>query len=55
MSRPTDTHSVNSPSALTPDQVPRVLCALRAAAGEYLELGGEELEERIMPGFSSTN
>jgi hypothetical protein len=52
------TQSAQSPSALTPGQVERVRTALRSAAGEYaevLELGVEELEERIMPGFSSTN
>lgn len=43
---------------LTPEQVARVRTALRSAAGEYteaLELTGEELEERIAPGLSSTN
>jgi hypothetical protein len=47
-----------SPGALTEEQVDRVRTALRSAAGEYAEvheLGAEELEERIMPGFSSTN
>ena len=44
-----------SPGALTPEQVERVRTALRSAAGEYaeaLELGAEELEQRIMPGLS---
>ena len=44
--------------ALSPEQVQRVRTALRSAAGEYaevLQLGGEELEERIAPGFSGTN
>jgi hypothetical protein len=58
MSRHTYSQSPQSPDALTPAQVERVRTALRSAAGEYaepFELGAEELEERIMPGFSSTN
>ena len=58
MSRHTFSQSLQSPDALTPEQAARVRTALRSAAGEYaevLELGFEELEERIMPGFSSTN
>ncbi len=47
-----------SPSlgALTSEQVERVRTALRSAAGEYpevLELGAQELEERILPGFGN--
>ena len=58
MSRPIYTQSAQSFSALTPEQVERVHTALRSAAGESaeaLELGVEELEERIMPGFAGTN
>ena len=58
MSRHIPAQSAQSSSALTPDQLDRVRTALRSAAGEYaeaLELGAEELEQRIMPGFSSTN
>jgi|KBSSwiStaDraftv2_1062776.scaffolds.fasta_scaffold1562290_2 hypothetical protein len=44
-----------SPAELTPAQVERVRTALRSAAGEYVELTIEELEDRILPGFSSTN
>jgi hypothetical protein len=56
MSRHIYIQSAESPSALTPGQVERVRTALRSAAGEYagvLELGAEELEERIMPGLNS--
>jgi hypothetical protein len=55
MSRHPYTQVTQSPSALTSEQFERVRTALRSAAGEYLELGVEELEERILPGFSSTN
>ena len=58
MSHHTYTQSAQSPGALTPEQVERVRTALRSAAGEYaeaLELGVEELEQRIMPGLNSTN
>ena len=58
MSRHIHAQFAQSSSALTPEQVERVRTALRSAAGEYadvLELGAEELEARIMPGFSSTN
>ena len=53
---PMYTQSNQSPTALTPGQVERVRTALRAAAGEYaevLQLGAEELEERIMPGLNA--
>jgi hypothetical protein len=55
MSRHTFTRSAPSPDGLTPEQVERVRTALRATAGELLELGAEELEERIVPGFAGTN
>ena len=59
MSRHAYTHPIAGFSgALTVEQVERVRTALRSAAGEYaggLELSVEELEERIAPGFSSTN
>ena len=55
MSRHISTQFTQSPGALTPEQVERVRTALRSAAGECLELGPDELEERILPGFSSTN
>lgn len=50
--------AAQSPHALTSEMVERVRTALRSAAGEYaeaFELTGEELEERIAPGLSSTN
>ena len=55
MSRPIFTQTVSSPGALTPEQLERDRTALRSAAGEFLELGVEELEERILPGFAGTN
>ena len=58
MSHHTYTQSAQSPGALTTEQVERVRTALRSAAGEYaeaLELGAEELEQRIMPGLNIGN
>ena len=49
--------AAGSPGVLTLEQADRVRAALRAAAGEHtdVDLGGEELEERIMPGLMATN
>lgn len=55
MSRPLFYQSAKSPAALTPEQLERVRTALRSAAGEFVELGAEELEERILPGMVSNN
>ena len=55
MSAQVHTVSMQSLRTLTAEQAKRVRTALQSVAAERLELGGEELEERIMPGYSSTN
>ena len=53
MSPSISTQPTPSLGALTSEQVERVRSALRSAAGEDAEaLGGQELEERILPGLS---